>query len=706
VVGAPPEPLLPRSEVEVVLRFSPAAVGDWRATLSIGSNDPANPAFELRLWGDGAGDPAKIYRQSRSLLLVAGEAAAFQVAAAGQPAPTVTWRKNGKPLKGAVGPRLAIPAVSTADAGTYTATAANGSSDTSLPLQLGVLVRAPNQLQVARGQSITLACNAFIPRGLEAQFQWFRDDVELAGQTQRTLTINAARPETAQYAYTCRVRQLTAEGPLERTHGSTFLLVVDAPQVTQTAFPTVMVSQPVDVWLTADGHPLEWKVTGLPPGLSLDRRQGRITGRPTAARVVNGAYTPYFVTLSARNAAGWSRFAVVAWHVMHLPSTLIGKHSGLIGLHDNPASHLLGGPLDFTLTSTGAASGTVELKGKKWPFKGVLNVTSGYGLSLTVTTAADRLPLDIRFWDADENCYFTGSLGAGSLYHAVRGYRSPWVSGNTAAPYTGTYHIGLRALAVSDLPVSALPHGDGFLRLQVSTTGSARWSGRLPDGSPVAGSAVMGTRGAVRVRQLLYAGTGIVQGYVRLFSTTGSVGNYLDWLKKPQPASSASRSYKGGFGEHGGGNHGLNCWGGRYVPPPTATQPMLLPGMVDAPDNAKIELTDGGLPPAGMSRLFRVRPDMKVEMPAQPANDLITFQVNPATGLFSGKMVREDDDPTGPATKPRIRRQVDYFGLIIPGFPGVGFFSLPQLPSDAPPTTLDTSPIYSGRVTFTPSGDG
>lgn len=706
VVAAPPEPLLPRSEVEVVLRFTPDDVGDWRSTVSIGSNDPANPAYELILWGDGAGDPAKIYRQPASLLLRTGQAAAFQVVAAGKPAPTVTWQKNGRPLKGAVGSRLSLPAVTTADAGTYTAIAANGSSNTSQPAQLGVLVRAPNQLQVARGQSITLACNAFIPAGIETRFQWLRNDVELAGQTSNTLAISAARPDTDQATYTCRVRMLAADGTLERTHGNTYLLVVDTPQVTQTSFPTVMVSQPVDLWLNADGFPLEWKATGLPPGLSLDRQFGRITGRPTAARIVNGTLTPYFVTLSVRNAAGWSRSVVVPWYVTHLPFTVIGKYSGLISLHDNPASDLLGGPLDFTIASTGAVSGTVELKGKKWPFKGVLEVTGGYHLSITVTTATHSLPLDIRFWDADENSYFTGSLGAGALYHTVKGYRSPWVSGNTAAAYIGTYHVALRPYGAGDLPVSALPHGDGFLRVQVSATGGTRWSGRLPDSSPVSGSTVLGTRGSVRVRQLLYAGTGIVQGFVHLYPANGSVGNYLDWFKKPQPASSKTRSYRAGFDERGGDSNGLNCWGGRYVPPPTATQPMLLPGMIDAPDNAKIEFTDGGLPPAGMTRLFRVRPDMKVELPAQSPNDLITFQVNPATGLFSGKMIREDADPTGPTTKPRIHRQVDYFGLIIPGFPAVGFFNLPQLPSDDPPTTMDTSPIYSGRVRFTQTNSG
>jgi uncharacterized repeat protein (TIGR03803 family) len=704
VVAAPPEPLMPRSEVEVVLRFTPDAVGDWRSTVSIGSNDPANPAYELRLWGDGAGDPAKIYRQPKSLLLRAGQAAAFQVVAAGKPAPSLGWNKNGKPVKGASGFSYRIAEVKTTDAGTYTAVVTNaGGEDTSSPAQLGVLVTAPAELQVARGQSITLACSAFIPAGVGAEFQWLRDGVELSGQTGRALTITGARAQTDEMVYTCRVRMLAADGTLERTHGNTQLWVVDSPQVTRTSFPTVMVSQPVNEWLTANGHPLEWKATGLPTGLTIDRLTGRIGGRPTKARFISGAVAPYYVNLTVRNAAGWSRPVVLPWKVTPLPFEVVGKYSGLVGLHDNAASELLGGLLDLNVASTGAISGSAELRGKKWPFTGVLETGGGYWVNLLVKTGTGNLPLSLNFQDTSSNASFSGNLGSDSLYHSVNGYRTPWVSGNTAAGFAGAYHIGLRPYQVTAQPVSAIPHGDGFLTVQISTSGSARWAGRLADNTPVSGSSVMATQNRMRVRQLLYAGTGCVQGFVSIEPVTGQVGRSLDWVKKRQADASTTRSYKSGFDLRG--QQGLGCWGGRYVKPPTAAQPMLLPNMVDGPDNARIELSDGGLTTT-MTRLFRVLPSLKVEMPAQSANDLITFKVDAATGLFSGKMVREDDDPTGPITKPRIRREVEYFGLIVPGAPAVGFFNLPQLPSSAPLTTKDTSPIFSGRVWFTHTGDG
>jgi hypothetical protein len=97
----------------------------------------------------------------------------------------------------------------------------------------------------------------------------------------------------------------------------------DRPVLALPPGPVIDVTRPVDIVLEAtdaDGDPLSWSATGLPPGLSLGAATGRITG--TVAVGGDGSY-PVTVTVSdpdGATATGAVTFTVHEW----LPSGLVG----------------------------------------------------------------------------------------------------------------------------------------------------------------------------------------------------------------------------------------------------------------------------------------------------------------------------------------------------------------------------------------------
>lgn len=706
VVNPPTAPLLPRTDLEVVLRFTAGAVGPWTAQLAIGSNDPENPEFLLNLFGDGAGDPAKVYRQPKSVLARTGSNVQFDVVVAGDPAPTTVWQKNGKNIPGAKGTQLLLNGLKTTDAGLYTAVTSNapGQKDPSQPARLGVLLRAPNTLQVARGKSITLTCTATMPKGVTPLYQWVRNNMDMPGKNGPLLLISNADPSTDQTSYTCRVTMPSADGDLVTTHGNTWLWVVDPPTIQTTTMSDYNVGQSVNYWLSASQQPLRWTAKGLPPGVKLNAVTGQFIGRPTAPRLLNGVVVPYYIQLTATNAAGVSRTVVVAWKINPLPWTMIGDYSGLVGLTDHAISERLGGLFNVKVSSTGSVSGSLALARRTIRFTGMLDWDSK---SMTVQVNAGgttgSLPLHLSFNSIYGNAWISADLGSGGTYHQCLAYRKPWVNGNLATAYEAWYNIRLHpAAAILSGQVSAAPHGDGFLRLNLTAAGAANYAGKLADGTALTGSGILDSQSRVPVYKMLYDKTGCVHGTLSFSAWGSNTTGSVQWLKKAQNPVSKTRSYAGGFAMLGG--DALEARGGRYVKPPFTGQPMLLPGMVDGPNNVTIAFGSGGF--SGAHRAFQVTAAHQVILPTQSPEDRITFTVNAATGQFSGKMTREDDDPSDTNTPPRkIRREAAYEGLIVPGYDGVGFFNLPQLPDSManPPTTMSTSPFYSGWVTLKPT---
>jgi hypothetical protein len=83
--------------------------------------------------------PAHVTDQPAGLTRFVGQSATFTVGAIGTPTLTYQWKQGGTPIPGATGASYTIASVTYSDAGSYTVTVNNGSSDTSTPAVLTVL---------------------------------------------------------------------------------------------------------------------------------------------------------------------------------------------------------------------------------------------------------------------------------------------------------------------------------------------------------------------------------------------------------------------------------------------------------------------------------------------------------------------------------------------------------------------------------------
>lgn len=118
-----------------------------------------------------------------------GTSVTLSVTGTGNPAPVVLWRKSGQIIAGATGSTLNLPNVSTADAGSYTATLTNafGSATSAAAiLTVAPLTIATNVAPVVGG-SVVLTVDA----APSASYQWRYKGVPVAGATQATLTLTA-----------------------------------------------------------------------------------------------------------------------------------------------------------------------------------------------------------------------------------------------------------------------------------------------------------------------------------------------------------------------------------------------------------------------------------------------------------------------------------------------------------------------------------
>ena len=95
------------------------------------------------------------------------------------------------------------------------------------------------------------------------------------------------------------------------TSGTSFVVGFFAPKITSTTNAEGVVNQAFNYQITADGNPVSFNSSGLPPGLTVDNNTGAITGTPTQA----GTFS---VTVSADNATG-SGVATVNLTVLSSP---------------------------------------------------------------------------------------------------------------------------------------------------------------------------------------------------------------------------------------------------------------------------------------------------------------------------------------------------------------------------------------------------
>jgi hypothetical protein len=255
---------------------------------------------------------------------------------------------------------------------------------------LGIVSPLDETRVIKAGGSLSLACTAVAPKlpGVTLSYAWKRGGVPLANGIQSSEAVIAGADKATlaitritageSGSYSCEVTMTTPGNDPVLSAGQAIVQVVDAvPVVDAIPLPErISVSQPVDVFITATNSPTTFSVSGLPAGLKLDAKTGRLTGRPTSPSKKDslGADLPFKLSFKAANPSGTS--AARHWNLVIEPldSQAVGTFHGIV-TREGQSNFNMGGQVQLTVASTGAVSGSATLAGQKHSIMGALDAS-------------------------------------------------------------------------------------------------------------------------------------------------------------------------------------------------------------------------------------------------------------------------------------------------------------------------------------------
>lgn len=397
-----------------------------------------------------------------------------------------------------------------------------------------------------------------------------------------TLTLGNATPFDEALVSNARTHTITITDDDERPvfDMQTFVVGrVGSPYVYQ------VVMQP-----NAHSLPVTFSATGLPPGLTINKTTGAITGRAT----MTGEFDQVVVT--ATNSAGVS---VSRGFVIVIDDYPAAAHGRFQGVMDNiGTSTFLGGRLDVTTTTTATYTGRLTLGPQTFPISGLLDTsTANPSFSATVKTVQGTVTLAFSIDAA------TGEISGSNF----KGWRC-----QTATALVGDHHFSL-AHSTAD---ASHPQGKGFGSAVISAYALATVTGRLDDGSVITSSAMLGTSGQLAMLQLLRGNTGVFNGFVTIANDAAhTVSGSPQWFI---PAITGASQVL----------FAITAQGGKYRAVSGSTAAL---GMVEGSGyDATLTVQDGGIATQNISAI--IRPPVLITVAAPT-----TLSINNVTGAFSGK---------------------------------------------------------------------
>lgn len=445
----------------------------------------------------------------------------------------------------------------------------------------------------------------------------------------------------------------------------------------------VVVAQPFHLSLSVTGHPLKLSARFLPPGIKL-----------SAAGVLSGTFSKqgtYASEITAQNAAGTSEILRVTFNVSPLAPGLAGVWQGFVSRHSE-LNQNLGSRFELTLTSTGAASGSLITGISRLKFKASLNaaVASANRSSINIhlpRSNSTPLNLQIRLDHAKGTAVGLLSHPSSNVAVEFHGWRSANANSTPqAADFSTPFHL---ALTNPDESVD-LPQGVGFARFTPSPTqGRLQFSGLLADGSILNSSAVVGLGGQVLLYQYLSGNGGTLAGVLSVpqvgeDALTAYITGSPTWLKLPASAKSKDRAYRRGFGPIPllAAGRRFTVAAGSVVPGASATLGFSHFGNLND-SNLNVPLQVRNPKPSGYSNVFTFQAASNLQNVSLQALDILSGRFNGAFNIppFSGT----------------VPLKVSFHGLMISngnGYHGQGYFLRPT-------DSGKQAPLNSCRVDFT-----
>ena len=207
-----------------------------------------------------------IITQPASQTIVSGQPVTFSVVAAGFPALSYQWKKNGTAISGQTGSSYAIAAVAPADAGSYTVDVTNTISTTTSAAAVLTVTVPPTITTQPISQTVLAPATAtftVVATGTpNPTYQWKRNGTNITGATAASYTTSATSLADQGASFTVVVTN--SAGTV--TSNAALLTVNQAPVITLDPISQTIVSgSPVTFSVTATGFPVptyQWKKNG------------------------------------------------------------------------------------------------------------------------------------------------------------------------------------------------------------------------------------------------------------------------------------------------------------------------------------------------------------------------------------------------------------------------------------------------------------
>lgn len=660
-----------------------------------------------------AGDTPKVISLTPHQLRSVGTNVVLQVQAVGQPPLTYQWYLGSAKVAGGTAAQLSLNNAQLKNAGTYRVDVSSGGEApvSSANVEVGLVDAAERTLTLASGGATKLEVKT---GGAGLTYAWQKDETSLTATERITGVdkniLSLAKPLGDEDS---GLYQLVVSGPggTLTTQGHRLSIFTEAPVITENPpiFPAAIVGgdftpYTIQVDPAPKKAPLSYSAAGLPPGLKIDVKTGRITGRPT---VVSKDPLGYLVKLTATNSKGKAT-AEGRLIVQALPENVIGAFAAPIG-REATLNGNLGGLLELTVTKTGAYTGKLTLGSTALALKGALIVTPAIGETASTQTvqqtvlrkALPSLGLTLTL-DAPNNRISSGQITDGTATLRFTGWRNVWVAKTRPAPgELGAYHTFTLEIPEASLGVDSIPQGSSYGSFTVKPDGKLAIAGKLADGEALTFAGFAGPQGEIALFKTLYKTVekGSVAGSLDI-NKPDLVGT-ITW-NRPATPSDKHRVYRSGFP----GILTLTAIGGEYTAP---VSPLVFLNQA-AGSNATLGFQEGGLEalvpsPEVLDIVVSIGAKSKTTVPLSTTNpNKVTLTLTEKTGVIKGSFNLENPNPL-PAGKPALIKQaVKFEGIAIrtaEGPKAVGFQLIQQLPSEASPIATLT-PVLSGQVTLEP----
>jgi hypothetical protein len=270
----------------------------------------------------------------------------------------------------------------------------------------------------------------------------------------------------------------------------------------------------------------------------------------------------------------------------------------------------------LTLTSKGTYTGSLQLAGKRYSFKGKFGGTDS---DTNIPRAGNSaLTAHLTLDTSGDSDHLTGTISDGN-WTATLDARRPVFNAHNPAPFAGSYTVVIPGISGSQ----TAPQGYGYGTLKVDIAGKAKFVGSLADGTAVTQSVPISQDGDWPLFGSLYHGQGLLWAPMIIDTSRGSddIHGSLSWIKAPQTA----KYYPAGFDVE------VTGIGSLYQKPAAGTR------IIDLSD-ATVSF-DGGDLNSSFANTITIDTNNKV---TNQSGNKLTMNFATATGLFKGTATSPD----------------------------------------------------------------